>query len=403
MLTLALRNILRNKLRTGMTLAAIIFGVIGLILSGGFVQDLYYQLGETVIHSQSGHLQVALPGFHAKGTRSPENYLIDDTESLRQNLFKQQGVADVMARVSFSGLVNNGRTDWPIIGDGIEPEKEAAMGSQLKILAGRQLSSLGANEIIIGQGVAKALKLAPGDQVTLLVNTAEGALNNLEFQVVGVFQTFSVDFDARAVRIPIVAAQELLGSKGVNTLVISLQKTEDTGLVSAALKATLDPQRFEVLTWVELNDFYANTVALYERQFGVLQLIMLILVLLSVVNSVNMSAFERVGEFGTMMALGTRNAAIFRQIVVENFLLGASGGVIGVILGVLLAQLISVIGLPMPPPPNSNVGYVAHIRIDASVVLSAYMVGFGATVLASFLPAWRVSGIPVVDALRQNY
>ena len=63
----------------------------------------------------------------------------------------------------------------------------------------------------------------------------------------------------------------------------------------------------EVKTWLELNDFYAKTVKMYDVQFGVLRIIILLMVLLSVVNSVNMSVFERVGEFGTMMALGNRS------------------------------------------------------------------------------------------------
>jgi putative ABC transport system permease protein len=64
------------------------------------------------------------------------------------------------------------------------------------------------------------------------------------------------------------------------------------------LKGQLAASDLEVLTWMELNELYEAVVALYERQFGVLQLIILFLVLLSVTNSVNMSAFERVGEFG---------------------------------------------------------------------------------------------------------
>jgi putative ABC transport system permease protein len=78
MLKLAFRNILRHYFRTTMTLAAIAFGVIGLILSGGFSHDVYEQLGEALIHSQSGHIQISKAGFHAKGTRNPERYLLDD-------------------------------------------------------------------------------------------------------------------------------------------------------------------------------------------------------------------------------------------------------------------------------------------------------------------------------------
>lgn len=403
MLKLAARNILRNRLRTAMTLSAIIFGIVGLVLSGGFVQDVYHQLGEALIHSQSGHLQVSKDEFHAKGTRSPERYLMEKHHDVEEVLRGLSGVRDVMARVSFSGLVNNGRTDWPIVGEGVEPEKEAALGSLLQISAGRQLAAGDLNGILVGQGVARALKLSPGDQVTLVVNTAEGALNSLEFTVVGEFQTFSADFDARAIRIPLAAAQQLMGNEGVNTLVVSLHATETTDSVAAEMKRLLSPRGLETLTWVQLNDFYSSTVALYERQFGVLQSIMLVLVLLSVINSVNMSAFERVGEFGTMMALGTRNLSIFQQVILENLLLGLGGAVLGGVLGVVLAMLVTAIGIPMPPPPNANIGYVAHIRLNGMVVLSACTIGLMATTLASIIPAWRVSRIPVVDALRQSY
>lgn len=403
MLKLALRNLFRNRVRTLMTLASIVFGVVGLILSGGFVHDVYHQLAEALIHSQSGHAQVSRAGFHAKGTRNPEAYLIDDAEALRSELQQQAGVSDVMGRVSFSGLLSNGRTDWPIVGEGVEPDREAALGSQLQITMGRQLSEQDSKGILVGQGVASALQLRPGDQVTLLLTTTEGALNSLELTVVGSFQSLSKDFDARAVRIPLAAAQELLGTHGVNTLVLALDKTEHTVQVVSTLRGRLDASALEVLAWPELNELYAGAVALYERQFGVLQLIILVLVLLSVANSVNMSAFERVGEFGTMMALGNRGQTIFCLLVIENCLLGVAGATIGVTLGVVLSQTISAIGIPMPPPPNANMGYTAHIRLVPSVVISAFVIGSCATVLASLVPAWRVRKLAVVDALRHNH
>ena len=89
-------------------------------------------MGEALIHSQSGHLQVARAGFQAHGTRSPEKFLIDEPETVKQHILQHPGVDDVMARINFSGLINNGRSDWPIIGEGVEPDKEAALGTLSK-------------------------------------------------------------------------------------------------------------------------------------------------------------------------------------------------------------------------------------------------------------------------------
>jgi putative ABC transport system permease protein len=389
-------------MRTAMTLGAIIFGVVGLILSGGFVEDIFFQLGETTIHSQSGHMQICKAGFFDQGSRAPDKYLMENPDRVMHLLKGFREVDDSMARVSFSGLLNNGHTDLSIIGEGVEPDKEARLGSHLSISGGRQLAPADAYGILIGYGVATSLKLAAGDRVTLLLTTAEGAMNSLEFEVVGIFQSFSKEFDSRAVRIPLAAAQELLNTQGINRIVVSLKRTEDTERVAEQLAARLG-DRYELKTWQQINDFYQKTVDLYARQFGVLRLIVLMMVFLSVANTVNMSVFERTGEFGTLMALGNTRLNTFQLVLIENIMLGSIGASLGVLLGVVLATLISAVGIPMPPPPNANIGYTALIRLVPSVLVIAFMVGLVATVLAALFPASRVARTPIDEALRQNY
>ena len=81
-------------------------------------------------------------------------------------------------------------------------------------------------------------------------------MNTLDLEVVGVFQSFSKEYDNRAVKIPLAAAQELLNTKGANTLVVSLKKTADTDRVAKTLKERTVWRDQEVKTWQELNDFY---------------------------------------------------------------------------------------------------------------------------------------------------
>jgi len=406
MFKLALRNIVRQKMYTAMTLTAIICGVAGIVLAGGWINDIFIRLGEALIHSQSGHLQVYKKGYFDAGSRSPERYLILAPDNIKEEITGEIGVEkfdNVMARLNFSGLINNGRSDLPIIGEGIEPDKEAALGSHLMVTDGYQLTDQDKFGIMLGHGVAKGLRLNPGDHVTLLVNTLEGALNSLDFEVTGIFQSFSSDYDARAVKIPIAAVQILLGIQSVNALVVSLKNTADTDLIANRLKQKLEPLDLEVKTWIELNDFYEKTIALYKGQFGILQFIILIMVLISVANSINMSIFERVGEFGTMMALGNRSDQVFKLIMGESILLGLIGSSSGVIVGIILALIISAIGIPMPPPPSANIGYIAQIQIVPSVLALSFMTGLIATTLASIMPARYVSRLQVVEALRQNF
>src|SRR5205807_1259430 len=110
------------------------------------------------------------------------------------------------------------------------------------------------------------------------------------------FQTFSKDYDAHAVKVPLSAASDALGTRGANSIVVSLSDTRATLSIANLLRPRLMNEGLEVRTWQELNDFYAKTVKLYETQFGALQVIILIMVLIGVANSVNMSVFERVSE-----------------------------------------------------------------------------------------------------------
>jgi putative ABC transport system permease protein len=133
-----------------------------------------------------------------------------------------------------------------------------------------------------------------------------------------------------------------------------------------------------------------------------LEIIILVMVFLSVANSVNMALHERIGEFGTLMALGNRPFDVFKLIVLEYSILGLIGAAVGVFVGVLLAGGISAFGIPMPPPPNSDMGYTAIVRVVPNVLGVAFVVGFLATALAVVVPARRVIHTPIVEALRSN-
>lgn len=398
----ALRNVFRHRLRSAGTLAAICLGVAGLILAGGFVQDIFVQLGEAVIHSQSGHIQIAREGYREGKTRAPEAYLINEPDALQQQVAQVPGVHLALARLGFTGVINNGKRDLGVIGEGVEPAAEAELGTYLRYVEGRALSDADKDGIVLGQGVAKSLGLKAGDRVNLVISLAQGAVNMLDFEVVGIFQSFSKDFDARAVRIPLTAARSLMDNSAAHLIVLLLDRTEDTDRVIGKLRQTLVPQHFELASWRELSDFYDKTLQLYDRQFGVLRLIILLMVLLSVANSVNMTLFERTREFGTMLALGNRPRAVFQLILTESAMLGLLGSLLGVLVGCIVAWGISAVGIPMPPPPNANIGYTAFIRLLPMDIVSAALIGLVATCLAAVLPARRISRMHVVDALRQG-
>lgn len=391
----------RNRARSGFALAAIATGVTALILAGGFVHDLIYRLGEAVIHSQSGHIQLARAGYFTVGSRAPSKYLMSPDDVRRLDLSDVPEVSHWMRRISFAGLLSNGRANYPVVGEGIEADQEARLGSYMVVQKGRALSSKDRYAALVGEGVARAMNLRPGSTISVTAPTVDEVMNALDLEVVGVFQSFSKDYDDRVIKVPLNAAQELINTDGVNIIVLALNDTQATAKVARSLNDRTKDLGLEVKTWDTLNDFYWKTVALYDRQFGALRFIVLVMVMLAVAGTINMAVFERAGEFGTMRALGNRASDVMKLVVFEAAVMGLVGAIVGVSLALALAWLISAIGIPMPPPPNSNLTYVASVQVVQAVVVGAFLVGVGATVLASILPGLRVSRMPIAEALRR--
>src|SRR5207253_7174087 len=110
----------------------------------------------------------------------------------------------------------------------VDPIREHRVSTYITITAGKNLMQNMRYGMILGQGLANALRLKPGDNAALLLTTREGALNSLDFEVVGTFQTFSKEYDDHAIRIPLAAAQELLDTKAGHSLVFALDDTSHT-------------------------------------------------------------------------------------------------------------------------------------------------------------------------------
>jgi len=400
LLSIAVRNLTRQRTRALLTLASVGFGVASLMLAAGFIDDILAQLRDATIHSQLGHFEVFAPGYVDAGRREPLAHTLADSRTAIAALRAIPGVTTIAPRLSFSGLLSNGRTDATVSVEGIDPVAEHAIGTAMTTIAGNPLGAVSGPAVVVGDGLAHTLNLRVGDSVTVLASTRDGALNTLDAPVAGVFRSPFRDYDERAVRISLRDAQDLVATDSVNSLAVLLRSDASVDEAVAAARQALPAARYDIRPWWSLADFYEATASLYRRQFVVLLTIVAVMVLLGVANSVNLSLHERQAEFGTVRALGYGAGAVFRQIIVESALLGVAAALAGIVLGLLLAWGISAIGIDMPPPPNSDVGYRAAIRVSFPNVALAAAIGILAAVIGAVLPARRLARMPIVDALR---
>ncbi len=272
----------------------------------------------------------------------------------------------------------------------------------MDIRSGRNLQHAEEKSVLLGEGLAASLNARAGDHVVLLAKTISGSQNAVECVVAGTFSTSVKAYDDAFLRLPIDIAQQLVRTNGATTFVGILRRTDDTDKVVAALRPGLNSMGMSIFAWHEQADFYRKTVALFSKQVGVIRFIIALIIVLSVTNTLSMSVAERTSEIGTSLALGSRRMDILRMFLTEGVVLGIVGGALGLCIGALLAQLISDIGIPMPPPPGMAHGYVGQIRFSWPVALDALLLAGITTLVASVLPAWRASRMNIVDALRQG-
>src|SRR5262245_42147606 len=86
LLQISWRNVFRNKRRSYLTLAILVIGSAGLILIGGFFDNVLTGFREQFIHSQTGHLQIARKDYFTKGVTAPLDYLVTDVGSLEHEV-----------------------------------------------------------------------------------------------------------------------------------------------------------------------------------------------------------------------------------------------------------------------------------------------------------------------------
>jgi putative ABC transport system permease protein len=386
-----------------MTLLMVGGGVAGLLLVGGFFARMFWGLRESTINDGLGHIQI----FTAEHFNREEKHVLDTgIENWRQvagTVSTGGHVRGVAPRIEFNGMLSNGVKSGVFMGSAVDPVAEESLGFTPRLAAGRDLDTEPSGEVeaLIGAGVAHSMNVKPGDGLTILAVTSDGALNGIDVQIVGVVNTGFKEMDDRYLRITLPSAQRLLQSDRVTNLVVGLDKTESTDEVAASLAPRLRglPQQLVLRKWIDLAAYYKQVRSLFSTIFVFLGVIVFFMVLMSSVNTLLMTMFERTREIGTMLAMGTPRSWIMALFVLEATLLGVLGAIAGVVGGNFLGFLINNAGIHLPPPPGTNVPMSFRVLFVPSLMVGSSILVIISLALAAILPAIRASRLQIAEAL----
>ena len=402
-LLLAFRNVFRNRRRTLMTLLIVGGGVAGLLLIGGFFASMFDGIRESTISGGLGHLQI----FTAEHFRRDEVRIMDTGiehwKQVAESVSSAPHVRGVAPRIDFYGLVSNGTKSSMFMGSAVDPDAEKSLGFPSLIYAGRDLNGKPDSEVeaLIGADLAKSMNVKVGDGLTLLTTTSDGAINGIDVQIVGIVKTGWAEVDARYLRITLASAQRLLATDRITNLVVGLDATDNTDRVYAELAPRLkgQPQELTLKKWIDLATSYKQIRGLFMTIFYFIGAIVFFMVLMSSVNTLLMTMFERTREVGTMLAMGTPRRWIEALFMLEATLLGVMGAVVGVVGGYLLGIFLNHSGIHLPPPPGTTVPMTFRVLIGPSLMIGSSVLVIISLALASVLPAFRAARLQIAEAL----
>jgi putative ABC transport system permease protein len=398
---IALRNVLRNRRRTILNVTMIAGGIAAMVIFQGFAHNIIEKLQWVAIKTQYGHMQIASEKtWKPSATDSPKDHLIRIEPELKAKIDARPEVAYSSGRITFFGLISNGENSLSARGVGFDPGVETQLLGSMRIIDGKNLTRDSKFEIVLGKGLRDQMGLVPGAQMTLMAYTFDGAINAVDVELKGIFQSGLAEVDDSTFFVPLETAQKLLDTSSIDRLVIQLKKTPDTEDVKAQLIDSV-PKGMGIKAWSEMAVYYQQVVAYFNMQNRVIQWILMLLALLAIGNIVGMSISERTGEIGTVRAMGNSRTSIIIQFLIEGLILGGLGGVFGCILGYWVAKLLNLLHLPIITP-----GASLPIPLEVDILPGAFL-GAGIAmclmaVLATLVPAIRASRVEIVEALKRN-
>jgi putative ABC transport system permease protein len=372
--------------------------VAGLLLVGGFFGYIFWGFRETTINNGVGHLQIYNAQFFAKDETRTLEYGLDRVAEITAAAARTPHVRGMAPRIEFFGMCSNGLKSGTYMATAVVPELESKMGFRLSVVSGRDLAASGErNEAVLGSGLARSMSAKPGDSLTLLAVTTDGALNGIDIDVVGIASTRIKELDDRLLRMTLASAQRLLQTEKVTKLVVGLDRTESTPAVKAAFTGL--GKDVAVKDWQELSPMYKQIVMMFGGILVFMAVVVLFMAVMSSANTLMMAMFERTREIGTMLAMGTPRSWVLGLFVFEGVLTGVLGAVSGVLLGNGAGWLLNHSGLQMPPPPGNTEGFAFRVQHEPALMIVASLLVILTMTAASVLPAFRASRVRIVEAL----
>lgn len=400
---LSFRNLIRNRVRTILNLSMVIGAFISIVFFRGFSNYILDSVENGVTRGQNGHIQIAkISTWNGDFLKLKDDALIENYFELEKKIRAIPNVDIVSGRSNGYVLLSNGDKSISAVAMGFDSKTEPSIEALLNFVEGQPFSVDPKFEILIGAGLQKSLNLKIGQTFSILSQTLKGSANSLDLELRGVVESGLRDIDNSTIYVPLTVMQKLLGTERIERIVILLKNKESLKETMTSIQ-TLLKSNPELLAkpWTETAKIFKQLTEFYFVQNMLVQIILSCLVFLGILNTLGLSIFERIGEIGTLRALGDQQSTVLIQLLLESLALGLVGVIIASPLAILLCTGFSALDVPVLMPGASRTMPV-HVEPELIDFLIAALVIIVTCLVSSVWPAYRALKRPIVESLRAN-
>jgi len=349
----AWRNIFRHKRRTFITGTAIALGLAALIFTDAIVKGTLDSMIRTSTGSFSGEGQIHAAGF--RETQDPAR-VISGSGALLERLSRDARVKNLAPRTLSFAMANSAGEVCPVVIVGIAPDAERRF-SQVDdaIVEGRFFADAapagtrggGLQDLVLGAKLAETLQARLGDRLVLTV--AQAKTENLAqemFRISGIYRLGLDEMDKGMVFVRLAKSQEMLAiGNGLHQIALTLSDPKAASRPADLFWKEYSEGGNEAVGWPVLFPQLKSFSSISGFTTAILGVLLFGIIALGIINTLFMSVYERMFEFGVLRAVGTRPGGIRKLVAFEAGGLGFLSTGLGIVLGFIITAIVCKTGL----------------------------------------------------------
>ena len=388
---IAWRNIWRNKARSLVVICSVILGIWAGIFILSFAWGLYQNNINESIYRQLSHIQIHHPKF---GDDYDSKFTILDADKLLRKFQLDERITSVSSRVITTGMISSPITTSGVKIYGINPLSEV---SQIRldeyVKEGTYFGSGKENEILIGEKLAKKLKVKAKSKIVLTFSNIHSEMISGAFRIGGIYRSKNTSLDELNVYVLQKHLQGLLELQPSesNEIALLIKDDQEVDVIKKESEEMLPDAKIE--DWKALSPELNLIIESFNLYTYIISGIILLALLFGIINTMLMSVLERIRELGMLMAIGLNKRKIFTMIMLETYYLTLIGTPIGFLVGWLTVTVLGKTGINLSMFSEGLASYGFNSMIYPALDHEKYMIIVTAIISAVY---------PCIKALQLN-